>query len=138
VPGLELDYVGLCWGDDLTVTSTEQQWAMRDFKGATWRDIRSAIKQQYLLNKYRVLLSRAREGLIIWVPPGDPDDPTRESARLDRTAAFLERAGLAYTGRNNGGGDVDRAIWRAGLGCGRVGTAVRPGGAGTPIQPGQT
>jgi hypothetical protein len=42
------------------------------------------------------LLSRAREGLIIWVPPGDPDDPTRESARLDRTAAFLERAGLAY------------------------------------------
>jgi hypothetical protein len=34
--GLELDYVGLCWGDDLTVTSTEQQWAMREFKGATF------------------------------------------------------------------------------------------------------
>jgi hypothetical protein len=57
---------------------------MREFKGSTWRDIRSAIKQQYLMNKYRVLLSRAREGMIVWVPPGDPTDPTREPARLDR------------------------------------------------------
>ena len=66
----------------------------RALKGATWRDLRSSVKQQYLLNKYRVLLSRAREGFIVWVPPGDADDPTREPARLDRTAAFLERAGL--------------------------------------------
>jgi Schlafen group 3, DNA/RNA helicase domain len=92
--GLELDYVGLCWGDDLTVADSEGAWAMREFKGSTWRDIRSAVKQQYLMNKYRVLLSRAREGMIVWVPSGEPTDPTREPARLDRTAEFLPRAGL--------------------------------------------
>ena len=92
--GLELDYVGLCWGDDLTVAPEGGRWDMRAFKGATWRGVRAPVRQQYLLNKYRVLLSRAREGMIISVPPGDPDDPTREPARLDPTAAFLQEAGL--------------------------------------------
>jgi hypothetical protein len=92
--GLELDYVGLCWGDDLTIAAEGGRWAMREFKGANWRDIRSSVKQRYLLNKYRVLLSRAREGMIIWVPLGDPDDSTRDPARLDRTATFLESVGL--------------------------------------------
>jgi hypothetical protein len=96
--GLELDYVGLCWGDDLTVAPDGCHWAMRAFKGATWRNIRSEVRQRYLLNKYRVLLSRAREGMIIWVPAGDPDDPTREPARLDRTTEFLECAGLGFVG----------------------------------------
>jgi DUF2075 family protein len=96
--GLELDYVGLCWGDDLTLAPEGREWAMRVFKGATWRAVQSPVKQQYLLNKYRVLLSRAREGMIIWVPPGEPGDPTREPARLDRTAAFLEQSGLELVG----------------------------------------
>lgn len=92
--GLELDFVGLCWGDDLTLQESRLAWDMRTFKGKGWKQVKSATDQQYLLNKYRVLLTRAREGLVIWVPPGSPDDPTREPARLDRTAAFLERCGL--------------------------------------------
>jgi len=60
--GLELDYVGLCWGDDLTIASEGTGWTMRAFKGTAWQDIRTPTKRQYLLNKYRVLLSRAREG----------------------------------------------------------------------------
>ncbi len=93
--GLELDYVGVCWGDDLTVAPDGGHWTPREFKGARWLDVKASIKQQYLLNKYRVLLSRAREGMVIWVPPGDPEDPTRAPDQLDRTADFLRLTGLA-------------------------------------------
>jgi hypothetical protein len=92
--GLELDFVGLCWGDDLTLQEAQLAWDMRTFKGKGWRQVKSGTAQQYLLNKYRVLLTRAREGMVIWVPPGSTDDPTREPGRLDRTAAFFERCGL--------------------------------------------
>lgn len=69
-------------------------WDMRAFQGNGWKQVKKEISRQYLLNKYRVLLTRAREGLVIWVPPGSSKDPTRDPSRLDRTAAFLERCGL--------------------------------------------
>jgi hypothetical protein len=94
VQGLELDYVGLCWGDDLTVSTDAAAWDMRRFRGSKWLRVVGEIQQGYLLNKYRVLLTRAREGMLIWVPPGDREDPTRDPARLDRTAAFLEACGV--------------------------------------------
>ncbi|ADO69064.1 DUF2075 domain-containing protein [Stigmatella aurantiaca] len=92
--GLELDFVGLCWGDDLTLQESHMGWDMRAFQGNGWKQVKKEISRQYLLNKYRVLLTRAREGLVIWVPPGSSKDPTRDPSRLDRTAAFLERCGL--------------------------------------------
>ncbi|WP_083423155.1 DUF2075 domain-containing protein [Stigmatella aurantiaca] len=101
--GLELDYVGLCWGDDLTVQESRLAWDMRTFKGNGWRRVNRETAQQYLLNKYRVLLTRAREGLVVWVPPGSADDPTREPGRLDRTAAFLERCGVPLLERSLAG-----------------------------------
>ena len=91
--GLELDLVGLCWGDDLTIGS-DGKWLMRTFKGARWLDLKDHTRRRYLLNKYRVLLTRARDGMIIWVPPGDPHDQTRAPSLLDQTAAYLEAAGL--------------------------------------------
>jgi len=94
VQGLELDFVGLCWGDDLTVADTGG-WEMRAFRGANWQNINDSTRRGYLLNKYRVLLTRAREGLVIWVPPGDSDDRTRDPQRLDRTANLLQEAGLS-------------------------------------------
>lgn len=93
VQGLELDLVGMCWGDDLTI-SMSGDWSMRDFRGSSWRQIRDEQRRQYLLNKYRVLLTRARNGMVIWVPPGCPGDPTRDPELLDRTAQFLRSCGL--------------------------------------------
>jgi hypothetical protein len=92
--GLELDWVGLCWGGDLCVDDSRRSWHYRQLKGTTWQAIRNEGKRRYLLNKYRVLLTRAREGMVIWVPPGDPDDPTLPPGFFDATAAFLHAAGV--------------------------------------------
>lgn len=92
--GLEIDYACVCWGDDLTVSPTGSAWACSMLRGARSHTIRGEQKQRYLLNKYRVLLTRSREGMVIWVPHGDTNDPTRPPDALDRTAAFLERAGV--------------------------------------------
>ena len=92
--GLELDYVGLCWGDDFTLAEDNSSWEHLSLFGKNWRTIRDPIKQRYLRNSYRVLMTRAREGLVIWVPQGDPLDPTRPPEPLDRTADFLRDAGV--------------------------------------------
>ncbi len=90
--GLELDWVGLCWAGDLT--KTQAGWNYRDFKSHRWQQIRKPDAQQYRVNKYRVLLTRARKGMIIWVPRGRPDDATLAPAAFDDTAAYLRACGL--------------------------------------------
>jgi hypothetical protein len=89
--GLELDWCGLCWGDDFTWTG--DGWGFRRLSGAAWKQVRKTSKQEFIRNKYRVLLTRAREGMVIWVPPGDEHDPTRDPARLDSTAEYLRTCG---------------------------------------------
>ena len=93
--GLELDWVGLCWGGDFTHDSPDG-WSYRCLSGSRWGNIAEdkTIDRRYLLNTYRVLLTRAREGLIIWVPEGNCEDATRPPAWLDATADYLERCGL--------------------------------------------
>ena len=92
--GLELDWAGVCWGDDLIFDSKASDWLYRDFLGSKWRNVRQQVDRQYLLNKYRVLLTRAREGMIIWVPTGSGEDTTRDPLLLDATAEYLKRCGL--------------------------------------------
>jgi Uncharacterized conserved protein (DUF2075) len=92
--GLELDWVGVCWGDDLCIDPAGSPWRYRQFRGSKWQGVRREGARRYLLNKYRVLLTRAREGMVIWVPPGDPADPTRNPVPLDATAAYLRAAGV--------------------------------------------
>ena len=92
--GLEVDWVGICWGGDFTFDGGEKAWAFRNFSGNSWRIIGREIDKQYLLNTYRVLLTRAREGLIIWIPTGTENDSTRASAPLDATADYLKHCGL--------------------------------------------
>ncbi len=91
--GLELDHVGLCWGSDLTWVTDARHWRLRRFRGTTWQNIASPVDRDYLLNKYRVLLTRARESLVIWVPPGKTDDPTMPPAPLDATFEYLVACG---------------------------------------------
>ena len=75
VQGLELDWVGLIWDGDLIKTSTD--WLHKSFVGTKWNNIMDQEAQKNKLNAYRVLLTRARQGMIIVVPEGDQLDKTR-------------------------------------------------------------
>lgn len=92
--GLELDWVGMCWGGDLIPNENLCDWEYSKFRGAGWQTVRRDFERAYVRNRYRVLLTRARRGLVIWVPPGAADDPTRAPEGFDRTYAALVKAGL--------------------------------------------
>lgn len=92
--GLELDWVGICWGGDLTPSADQSDWDYRKFRGATWQNVRQDAERAYTLNRYRVLLTRARRGLVIWVPRGDTRDLTRDPERFERVLIVLRKAGV--------------------------------------------
>lgn len=92
VQGLEVDWAGLAWGGDLT-RSTEG-WRIRSFKGTRWTRVGNPIEGDYVLNRYRVLLTRAREGLVIWIPGGDPDDKTRDPRLYNGVFDYLSECGI--------------------------------------------
>ena len=66
----------------------------RKFRGAKWQVVRKATDIVFVHNKYRVLLTRARRGTVIWVPNGNPGDPTREPGLFDATADYLKSIGV--------------------------------------------
>ena len=92
--GLELDWVGLCWGGDLTPSANASGWDYRKFRGADWQNVRKNEEKAYTLNRYRVLLTRARSGMVVWVPKGNGNDPTTEPERFDRVFSALQKAGM--------------------------------------------
>jgi hypothetical protein len=92
IQGLELDWVGMCWDADFRRVGNH--WSFHDFLGAAWRNIRDPKRQIYLANAYRVLLTRARQGMVIYVPPGDEMDYTRQARFYDSTADFLKSCGI--------------------------------------------
>ena len=94
IQGLELDFVGVCWGHDFLWDPREDCWSCRKFVGNKWKAIKSERQRRYLTNSYRVLLTRARQGVVIWVPEGDSMDATRDPKPLGDTANFLRAAGL--------------------------------------------
>jgi hypothetical protein len=89
--GLEIDYAGLCWGGDLVWHA--DQWRPRLMRAPKWQVQNDPDKRRFRLNGYRVLLTRARAGLVIYVPAGDTDDPTRSPEEFDAIAATLVAAG---------------------------------------------
>lgn len=92
VQGLELDWVGLCWGDDFR--KKEQGWSFHSFKGTKWQYERKEERKQFIKNKYRVLLTRGREGLVIFIPTGSKTDHTRPSENYDSTYEYLKITGI--------------------------------------------
>ena len=76
VQGLELDWAGIIWDGDLI--KTKNNWLYKSFVGWRWTNINKTIDQKYKLNSYRVLLTRARQGMVIVIPKGDEKDPTRQ------------------------------------------------------------
>jgi DUF2075 family protein len=92
VQGLELDWACVAWDGDLRFT--DSGWSCHHFRGDRWCRIANRENQRYLCNAYRVLLTRARQGMVIYVPPGDPSDPTRIPSFYDATYHYLTDLGL--------------------------------------------
>ena len=92
VQGLELDWAGIIWDGDLIKTKSD--WLYKSFKGTKWMNINKSIDKKYKLNAYRVLLTRARQGMVIVIPKGDENDPTRQSEIYDPTWEYLKEIGL--------------------------------------------
>lgn len=93
IQGLELDWACVIWDADLRYT--QSGWQHRSFRGNAWQNINKAERQQYLINAYRVLLTRARQGMVIVVPEGDPADPTRVPEYYDPTYNYLYSLGFS-------------------------------------------
>jgi hypothetical protein len=99
IQGLELDWIGLCWGGDFVWDS--QGWqlrALRHGRQSKWSAIKSEDKRIYRRNAYRVLLTRARLGMIIFVPKGNADDPSNLPQEFEGTAQYLLRCGVTPLG----------------------------------------
>jgi Uncharacterized conserved protein (DUF2075) len=96
IQGLELDWIGLCWGGDF-VRNARKGWELRKLHPSAvskWNLIKNTEKQIFRRNAYRVLLTRARQGMILFVPRGDPEDPPNSPEEFDATAHFLVRCGV--------------------------------------------
>jgi schlafen family protein len=92
VQGMELDWTCVTWDGDLRFNGSG--WNYHDFRGNRWCNIENVDNRVYLRNAYRVLLTRARQGMVIFIPPGDSNDPTRSSACYDSTFSYLTDLGL--------------------------------------------
>jgi len=92
VQGLELDWTCVTWDADFRFNGTG--WNYHDFRGSSWCNINSDDNRNYLRNAYRVLLTRARQGMVIFVPPGDANDHTRPPDYYDKTFSYLSALGI--------------------------------------------
>ena len=92
VQGLELDYTCVVWDGDFRYRKDD--WGTFSFVGSKWQRINKAERKMYLKNAYRVLLTRARQGMIIVVPEGNVDDLTRQPEFYDSTYRFLRETGI--------------------------------------------
>lgn len=92
VQGLELDWAGVCWDADLRFIGSN--WEANAFRGTKWQTVRADERKLYLKNAYRVLLTRARQGMVIFVPQGEDTDLTRPRRFYDETYAFLMQCGV--------------------------------------------
>lgn len=95
VQGLELDWVCVTWDGDFRFNGSG--WNCHDFRGDRWCNISNPDNRVYLRNAYRVLLTRARQGMVVFIPPGDPNDPTRSPAYYDSTFNYLRDLGIPET-----------------------------------------
>lgn len=92
VQGLEIDWAGIFWDADLR--RNQGSWAFKQFKGTKWQNVSDGQRMQFILNKYRVLMTRAREGMVIWIQRGDDADETRLPEFYNETFMYLKSCGI--------------------------------------------
>ncbi len=93
IQGLEIDYSCLVW--DINLCFDDGSWSYRAFRGTKWQNINSEEGRLYLKNAYRVLMTRARQGMVIVVPNGDRDDWTRPESLYDANYEYLKSLGIS-------------------------------------------
>jgi hypothetical protein len=97
IQGLELDWIGVCWGGDFIWNDLNRSWMLRTFRPGInnrWLHIKNPERRRYRKNAYRVLLTRARQGMVIFMPKGNPADSTMDPEEFDSTAEYLKRCGI--------------------------------------------
>lgn len=96
VQGLEIDWAVVCWDADLRRNGKNDGWDHYSFRGSKWIKRNKPEQKRYLVNSYRVLLTRARQGMVIFVPKGvDPEeDPTRDFSFYDGIYSYLRSCGI--------------------------------------------
>lgn len=92
IQGLEIDFTCVAW--DINLYHDNNEWNYQNFKGSKWQNINQDSVKNYLLNSYRVLLTRARQGMIIFVPNVDDTDVTRPKGFYDKTFDYFKQCGL--------------------------------------------
>ena len=92
IQGLEIDFTCVAW--DINLYHDNNVWNYQNFKGSKWQNINQNSAKNYLLNSYRVLLTRARQGMIIFIPNIDDTDATRPKKIYDQTFEYLKKCGL--------------------------------------------
>jgi hypothetical protein len=92
IQGLELDWALVAWDADLRFTGIT--WEFKDFVGTRWNNVNNRMRALYLLNTYRVLLTRARQGFVIFLPVGDSNDETRLPSFYNGTYQYLRELGI--------------------------------------------
>jgi hypothetical protein len=92
VQGLELDWACVTWDADFRFN--RNGWSTHSFVGDRWNRINKDERKEYLKNAYRVLLTRARQGMIIVVPEGSDEDATRKHEFYDPTFDYLADVGF--------------------------------------------
>jgi Uncharacterized conserved protein (DUF2075) len=93
IQGLEIDWACLCW--DANFRMEDFDWKTYNFSGTKWQKVRNEDNIKYVANSYRVLMTRARQGLVIYVPNGNADDLTRLPEFYDGIYTFLKNCGIA-------------------------------------------
>ena len=98
VQGLEIDWACVAWDADLRLNKEHTTWQHFQLRSGTkWQNINKQINQEYQINAYRVLLTRARQGMVIVVPNGDcgvPPDETRKPEWYDGIYNYLKNIGI--------------------------------------------
>ena len=100
IQGLELDWVGVCWDANYRYIYDRTEaghWSYNKFSGTKWQTVKNEDRKRYLANSYRVLLTRARQGMIIFVPRGDDSDPTRPESYYTGIYRYLLTCGIKET-----------------------------------------
>lgn len=92
VQGLEIDWACIMWDGDLRYS--DNGWKTYSFIGNKWQNINKEERKKYLINAYRVLLTRARQGMVIVVPNGNSEDHTRKHEFYDATFNYLKNIGI--------------------------------------------
>lgn len=100
IQGLELDWTCVVWDGDMRYSP--EGWIHRQFGGVNWGDIKDEQSQIYQENAYRVLLTRARRGMVICAPEGNSkknqagkyEDISRAPEIYDSTYEYLKSLGI--------------------------------------------